>query len=262
MASHSRHILEESDVRAMIRLLGEVAARQGSHDEKKAELMNGLCRLVGADFWVWALATSFVPGEQPVYTAMSTGGFDEGQFPKLLVAYEHPDLAILTKPLAEEVAEKNEQITRLRTEYDPEDFFAACGANPLWRKADVGPPLLCYRPIQKGCVSGIGIYRRFDRPLFDEREALVADIILSEVPWLHEKGWPWSSAVKVPSLPHRCRLVLSLLLEGLPRKEIAERMDITVNTVGDYTKRIYAYFQVRSQSELLARFRGKDRNLN
>lgn len=105
---------------------------------------------------------------------MATGGFDPDQFSKLLVAYEHPDLAIMTAPLAQEIAESGREITRRRPDYDPDDFFSASPANPLWREADVGPPLVTYRPIKNNCVSGIGNYRRYDRPMFNRRDVKLA----------------------------------------------------------------------------------------
>jgi len=258
MCAQDEIALNDRDIRAMVRLLGEVAAVDGNHNEKKRELMDGLCSLLNADFWVWALAAEFEPGEQPIYTALATGGFAADQFPKLLVAYEHPDLAEMTEPLAREVKEFGRQVTRVRPDYDPNDFFSSSDANPLWRHADVGPPLVCYRPVANDCVSGIALYRSYERPLFDRREAKIAHIILGEVPWLHEQGWPWSSARKVPSLPHRCRLVLNLMLEGLPRKLIADQMNLSIHTVNDYAKKIYAYFGVRSHPELLRRFQTSD----
>ncbi|MDF1741234.1 MAG: helix-turn-helix transcriptional regulator [Verrucomicrobiales bacterium] len=242
----------------MVRLLGEVAALEAGHDERKKFLMNGLCALIDADYWVWALATKFVAGEQPVYTAMAADGFETDQFPKLLVAFEHPDIGFLTALPAREVAEKGTQITRLREDYDPDDYFPRCGASALFSNADVGAPLLTFRPIQKGCVSAIGVYRQFSSERFTTREAQIAHIILSEVHWLHEQGWPWSSAVQVPQLPLRCRLVLNLLLEGLLRKQIAEQMDISVHTVSGYVKQLYDYFQVNSHPELIAKFRSGD----
>ncbi len=249
----------------MIHLLAEVAVLEKGHEERKRALMDGLCDLIEADYWVWALATKLVPGEQPIYTAMATGGFEQDQFPKLLVAFEHPDLAVLTQRLAGELIDKGSQITRLRDDYDPDDFFTQCAANPLFSNADVGAPLLTFRPIQNQCVSAIGIYRQFSSAPFSHREAKIAHIMLSEVDWLHEQGWPWSTAVQVPHLPLRCRLVLNLLLEGLSRKIVADEMKISIHTVNGYVKQIYEYFEVNSHPELVAKFRtgdgGNGRNL-
>ncbi|MEC5128268.1 helix-turn-helix transcriptional regulator [Verrucomicrobiales bacterium BCK34] len=250
--------LMESDVRAMVRLLGEIAALNGGHEERKRALMDGLCDLIGADYWVWGLMTKFESGEPPVYTAMATGGFDADQFPKLLVAYEHPDLGHLTGPLADEIAKTGTQITRRREDFDPHDIFPQSGASALFLNANVDVPLLTLRPIQNGCVSGIGFYRKFGAERFTLREAQIAHIILSEVHWLHEQGWPWSSAKQLPSLPLRCRLVLNLLLEGLSRKQVADQMEISVHTVSGYVKQVYEYFRVNSHAELITKFRCGD----
>ena len=254
----NRNELKEEDVRAMVRLLGEVAALNGGHEERKRFLMDGVCGLLNASYWVWGLMTKFVPNEQPVYTAMTTGGFTADQFPRLLVAYEHPDLGHLTGPLAGEMAEKGTQITRRREDYDPANIFPQSEASALFSNANVDAPLLTLRPIQKGCVSGIGVYRPFGSEQFTPREAQIAHIILSEVHWLHEQGWPWSSAKQLPRLPLRCRLVLNLLLEGLSRKQVADQMEISVHTVSGYAKQIYEYFQVNSHAELVAKFRTGD----
>ena len=44
--------VSEADARAMVRLLGETAALDCGHDEKKRFLMQGLCHLVDADCWI------------------------------------------------------------------------------------------------------------------------------------------------------------------------------------------------------------------
>ena len=41
--------LSESDVRQMVRLLGETAALEGGHAEKKRYLMDGLCHIINVD---------------------------------------------------------------------------------------------------------------------------------------------------------------------------------------------------------------------
>ncbi len=41
--------LPEADVRAIVRLLGEVAMIRGTLAEAKQHLMDGLCRLIDAD---------------------------------------------------------------------------------------------------------------------------------------------------------------------------------------------------------------------
>lgn len=73
----------------------------------------------------------------------------------------------------------------------------------------------------------------------------MAHIVLSEVPWLHEHGWPEGRGATVPNLSlARRQLVLNLLLEVRSRKPIASALSISENTVATYQKDIYGHFGV------------------
>ncbi len=248
-------VIPEADARAMIRLLADVAATPGTHEEKKRVLMEGLCELVNGDFWIWGLAADYDPEVGPVYTAMTTGGFSEEQVPKLLIALDNDKLEDSIRPLGREIVSRQRQATRLAEQYDSLQAFLDPEIIATWQDADIGPPLVCYRPISNNCISGIGIYRHWSSPPFSKREAKIADIVMNEVAWLHEQGWPWESALQVPQLSRRRRLALNLLLEGLTRKEIASKMEVSLHTVNEYIKHIYLFFGVHSHAELLNRFR-------
>jgi DNA-binding CsgD family transcriptional regulator len=247
-------MIREEDARTLVRILSKVAAMEGSHEDKKRVLMEDLCKAVSADYWAWALATDLSVDSPAVYTSISTGGFGESQMAKWMDALNHPDSWEYSKAVAREVIENWVQVTRLREDHDPENSFPESDGAKAWKAADVGFPLVCYRPVANGCVSAIGLYRRFDRPEFTRREAKMVHIILTEVDWLHEQGWPWESALKVPQLPKRCQTALTLLLEGQPRKQIASDMGISVHTRNGYVKQIYQTYGVHSHAELLNRF--------
>lgn len=255
MHDTAHDLIPEEDARAMVALMSKVAAGNGEHEEKKRILMDGLCDLVGADFWIWGLAADYNPEEPPVYTSISSGGFGPKQVPKLLVALDNKRLFEAVRPLGREIVRLGTQVTRLPEDYDSDNAFAEESVAIPWREADIGPPLVCYRPVANNSLSSIGLYRRWESEPFSRREAKIAHIVLTEVGWLHEQGWPWESALRVPQLPHRCRMTLNLLLEGLSRKEIADRMSISVHTANDYVKHIYSFFSVHSHAELLNRFR-------
>lgn len=69
--SHAEATLCESDVRAMVRLIGEVVASRQDHAGMKRQLMDALCRLIDADAWIWMLGRQVQPGEQPTYLSMA-----------------------------------------------------------------------------------------------------------------------------------------------------------------------------------------------
>lgn len=194
------------------------------------------------------------PDEPPVYVSIHHEGFTDEGFARYLKAIEHPDMEALTAPFSRELVRTGSQVTMLRQQIDEAGRFPHTDAYPLWMEADLAPLMLSAAPVNERCTSLIGIYRRADRPLFDERERRIAHILLTEVSWLHATGWPEDFGARTPMLSRKRRLVLNLLLEGHSRKEVAAQLDLSVHTVGDYVKDIYAHFKVRSHAELMKRF--------
>lgn len=247
-------MLAESDVRSIVRLLGEVAASDGSHAATKQHLMDGLVRIIDADAWIWMLGCEVQPGEQPIYLSMSHGGFSEERYGQLLQAAAHPDMAWLSETMIRDMLTKGAHVTRRREQLANEEEFTLAGVSDRLRAANIGPFILALRPIGERSVSTMGIYRRLDQPAFTDRETRIAHIILSEVPWLHEEGWPADRGATVPFLPPRLRLVLNLLLDGRNRKDIATSLDLSEFTVAGYQKDVYTHFGVSTQVGLMRRF--------
>ncbi len=250
--------LPESDVRAIVSLLGEVAASRKDHAGMKRQLMDGLCDLVNADAWIWALGCQMEGGKQPVYTSFLHGGFSEERFAKYCTAIEHPDMNWLSEPILRELQSRKSHLTRLRQQMDRENLFLKADVFRLWSAADIAQIILSLRPLQGDSVGCMALYRSKDKPLFNERESLLAHIVLSEVPWLHDLGWPVDRGATVPRLSPRLRLVLNLLLDGLSRKQISAHLAISENTVSGYQKEIYRHFRVNSHAELMRKFQQGD----
>lgn len=245
--------IDEKDARAMVRLVSNVAALRTDHASAKRFLMDGLAEMIGADCWAWMLAYIH-PEKPPVYVSIQHDGFSEERFALYLKAIEHPDMQMLTAPFARELMATGAHVTRLRQQIDPEVKFPDTDAYPLWLEADIAPLIISGQPVNEECMSGIAIYRRADQPLFNDRERRIAHILLTEVPWLHASGWPEDLGATTPTLSRQRRLVLNLLLEGHSRKIIAAHLGLSIHTVSDYVKDIYANFGVQSHAELMRRF--------
>lgn len=250
--------LVDADVRAVVRLLGEVATSRDDLSARKRRLMEGLCELTGADAWAWSLGCGLEPGRQPTYVSMAHGGFDEDRFAKLICAAGHPDMARQSAFLLGEMQQRKSHLTRRHQQFLDNTEYRASGIYPLMCAADLGPFLASLRPIDGDSFSTIVLYRRFEAPDFTERETLIAHIILTEVPGLHEHGWPEDRGATVPSLAPRARVVLNMLLDGRARKEIARHLGIRENTVAGYQKNIYRHFGVTSHAALMRRFQMGD----
>jgi len=238
----------------MVRLIGDVVALPGGHAEKKRCLMEGLCKMVGADMWIWSLSCQREPDKPLVYISFLKGGFTEESFVKFLEALDHPDTVGLAANFFQELKQKQTHLTRLRTQMVTPEQLACSKALEAWKQADIGPTIFSMRPLDASSSSAVGLYRHYGRPEFSPRESRIAHIILTEIPWLHEQGWPDDRGVDVPKMSKRLRMTLNLLTLGCSQKEIATRMKISMHTVQGYIKETYRRFNVHSQAELMSRF--------
>ncbi len=252
--------LEEKDVRALVRLLGEAAAID-SPDKQRLHVMAGLRELVDADAWVWGVAPLLLPGQQPVYVFRHTHGFDETRMTRFLQAVEHPDTGAMTAPLAVAMIEAQGRVTRELGRIVPMERFNSSPARRFWEAADIGPLVLSIGPVPEVGTSVVGFYRKLGSPAFTPRETRMMHILLTEMPWLHEVDMPHAAARPAQKLAPRQRLIVNQLVCGHSRKHIATDLGLAENTVNGYVKQIYQHFGVHSQAELVARFRrgdGKD----
>ena len=244
--------LTEGDLRDIVRLLGEIISSQGGITEKRRMLMDGLCGIIQASSWVWCMA-EFDPDKPPSFIGLEHGGWDDARFGCYLEAMNHPDMEAVTRPSSMELREKGTHLTRTRRQMDPDMLLEQSSAAAFWERANIGALMTSQRPMTGGGISGIGVYRELGHPHFSEREARIAHIILSEIPWLHFQSFPDSKAQEITRLYPRHRTILNLLCEGWSRKKIADHLNLSVNTVHGYSKVIFKHFNVHSQAELIAR---------
>jgi DNA-binding CsgD family transcriptional regulator len=247
--------LAEADVRSIVRLLGDTCAHRGTINQKKKVLMQGLCHLIDVQAWAWVHAVQMIPEQLPVYVAFTHDGFTEEQIPAFLKIQTHPDMAKMSAPLCHELKGRTEPLTRTLQQIIPIPSFVRTEVAQDWRACGFYPRVLFFFPLMDGTFSGIGIYRTCEKPLLTQRQARIAHILLSEVPWLHEAhGAHAERAEMIPQLPVRQRLVLELLLQNYDRKTIADSMRISIHTVSGYVRDIYRFFGVSSHTQLVKRF--------
>lgn len=251
-------ILGSDEARSIARLLGEVCAPPDDHAEKKRRLLDGICRLVEADAWVWGLFVELAPGDFPSYVLHLHGGFDEERLANFFRALEHSDSGKFTAPMARLLGEKRCHVTRFRQQFNLEDEYLGSENQRVWQSAGIEPGILSCRPVDPTTLSTIGIYRRPGRPAFTPRDSRIAHILLSEVPWLHEQGWSADRDSKIPKLsPRRCT-VMNFLVHGRSREEIARHLGLSRHTVDGYVKDVFRHFHAHSLPELIARFQAGD----
>jgi DNA-binding CsgD family transcriptional regulator len=259
--SEQKASLSEKDVRAIVRLLGEVA---GSNDDlvvRKRRLMTNLAGLVGADGWLWSVTR--VRDHRPICCALLHGGLSERQLTAWAESTQTIDPPLPEHSSCEEIARNQYHATRTREQMVPDNEWYANATVQRYR-IEVGIDDFLYSLYPLGepyFVSAIGLYRHTGRPKFSTRDRRIAHIVLSEIPWLHRAGLPEDEGRAVPQLSPRLRTVFVMLFEGHDRKRIAHLLGISQHTAKDYISEVYRHFGVSSQVELIRRFAlgdGKD----
>jgi len=208
--------IEEADMRALVRLLGEVAAIPGGLLARKCYLLDGLCDFAGASEWRWAL---FAPPRHATCLAALRRKLHGTTQPVLSLDQGH------LQPVHE---------------------------RHLPPAAPSSHVLLSRRTLDPRTESRIALCREKCGPPFSPRESHLTSLVLDEIPWLHWREWKPRAAAS--RLAPRHQLTLDLLLLGLGGKEIAVRIGISPGTVSSYIRELFRRFGVNSQTELMHKY--------
>ena len=254
--SASNTQLSEADVRAVVRLLGEVAAMRGDIPAKKRRLMDGLNELVGADMWVCAVATINTAQRIPSVVSLQHEGLSPEQAAAMARYGQDLNQPPPENVLSARLVEQHFHWTRRRDQMISDEQWYGDTVN-VQRHREMGYDDFLYSsyPLDEpGVYSIFGFYRHFGRAGFTDRDCRLVHIVTAEVDWLHYEHEPMQQESRVFRLSPRLRAVLVLLLDGWDRKSIARHMHLSPHTVGDYMKQLYQHFGVDGHVALLRRF--------
>ncbi|MEM1165698.1 MAG: LuxR C-terminal-related transcriptional regulator [Planctomycetota bacterium] len=250
--------LSEGDVRAVVRLLSEVAERGGSIHSKRRRIMEGVADLIGADYFIWTI-TANADGEcgQPTNLA-AIHNWSERQLAWAHQASQDPEFPPPEYEKIYPIQKAGVHETRtLQQLIPPDEWFASEHAKRYRKPLDMGYFVYSLLPIQAHRVSSaIGMHRRWSRDEpFTERDRRLLHIVASEVKWLHYAAIPGVDVEKeVETLSPRLRSVLGLLVDGMRKDSIAQHLGLSEHTVADYIKVLYKHYGVQSHVELMRRF--------
>jgi len=257
----SEPVITEVDIRAIVKILADVAILGEGPVVKKRLLLEQLGRYIAADYWMSALRVQKSLADAPNFIGLLHSGFTPEQLAKLAESAAHPSVKAIDAPHAEALSQCHMQQLTLRLEdFDQQGLWSGSPAAELAREADVETFLASTRKLYNGVdgevqSSTLVFYRSPGNPCFSERERRIAHIVLTEVNWLHTDVWPPEFFFeKTSDLPARHLVLLSLLVHGNSRQKISEVMSLSIHTVNTYVKTIFSHFTVNSQTELMQRF--------
>jgi DNA-binding CsgD family transcriptional regulator len=237
-----------------MRLIGPLTSDQSPADARRRALVKGLAKLVASDFTFWAWGRGHPQRGPVVPVAMISSGANaatvRGWISLALSPLVDREIRTPIAPLA------RPQVATLRR-----DLFS----DARWKHSELQKAigktigmdewLHAVRYCGPDTWCNFWFSRRIGKPPFEEHDRLIVDLVLRHVAILHAV----ETAGDLPAsmmfgLTHRQRAVLMALLDGQPRKLIAESMAISEHTVNEHVKKLFRHFSVRSSTGLAAKF--------
>jgi DNA-binding CsgD family transcriptional regulator len=247
--------MEGSDVRAIVRLLADVAVTTGGVVAQKRCLVGGLAELIQADRWMWNL-TRF-QGDGPAVAVSMLHNFTEQQFAKLVESNANGEM----REFDDRFIELSRRTPHWAMHID--DFVSLNRSEPvaipdIWNEMEELDGECIFAAVtvegEQSLMSALGMHRASHREKFTEREVRIVQTVTKEVKWLHMTSVPEEKGQASADLTPRLQSVLHLLMEGHSAKRIAFLLKLSDHTVRGYIKAIYKHFDVSSRAELMRRF--------
>jgi DNA-binding CsgD family transcriptional regulator len=247
--------LRADDVRALLRLLGELRELGDQPPQWRRHLLARLARLCGTRAGLAGeVAVVGDPRGRAGVTVVhreeqGVAADEERRFEEDVVWNTHgPNDAI-----AGSWSRYGLRFTAARRQLVADRvWYRSTVANERFRPFDCDDFIVAMTPVPGlRTIASIKLFRPWGDRRFGERERLLVELLTDEL----ARDWAETEAPAPgdPRLSRRQGEVLSLLAAGASEKEVASALNLSTHTVHDYAKALHRAFGVRSRSELLAR---------
>jgi DNA-binding CsgD family transcriptional regulator len=246
---HPRVRLRSTEIRDVLRLLGEVRELGSQPDRWRHHAGQGLSKLVGAR--VCVCGEHFISREKPQETWL-VGMVDLGWEGNQAQGYYQylADGSIGQDPLhAAMLGLPNRAFTRRRRDFvDDATWYAAPATDVVRRNANIDDTIYSRWPLPlAGWGNMFSLMRSWGEEPFSARDRLVISFFHREL----GRIWRTSGGI-AGDLPPRLRQTLQLAAEGMTEKKIAQKLGLSTHTVHDFFRRLYRQFGVTNRAGLLA----------
>jgi DNA-binding CsgD family transcriptional regulator len=248
-------MLSDADVRAMVKLVGDVADNSGSTlVERKRQLAAGVCELTRATAWMWVVSAIPEDNAPAIYSRIYDGLSKE--FAASIAAMVHEPEPDPVVAVAMSCTRPNRPVTVARQDYvDDAAFWRHPAVRKHFTECRLDQSLYTFVPKRElGVIQGLAMHRIGDRRPFTSREKFILHHVMMALPFFHTLGVGNESPSQLVRLTRRERMFVDLLMDDLSTRELADCVGISPHTVNDYTKAIYRQIGVNSRAELVALF--------
>lgn len=246
------------DVRALVRLLGELRELGRDPSAWRDHLLDSLARICHAKIAVASelrvnppppvgeVRTDCAAAVTPVHLVHRGVEGESERFFRDCYWYSHDD----DDPLDGLLSLYGKAFTVVRRELvDDRRWYASALANDNMHAHDCDDFVFSMAPVRHaGVICSLELFRSQKDPRFGEREQAIVSLLHEEL----ARDWARASR-HAERLTPRQREVLQQLVEGASEKEVAARLGVSPHTAHDHVKALYRALGVRSRGELLGR---------
>lgn len=251
--------LSLTDVARLLRIMGEIATVRSDPRRWRMLLLGEMNQLLQASASAAFIVRDVVPGIPPLVVSVFDSGFkQESQRQAFLHEY---NVSPFNDPLSRAALEGymhsgGRASTSLRGELVSDAaWYGAAEVVEHRRAAGIDD---CVFSIHAGAdrtqAFVLCAFRPWGASPFGQRERVLLETMHTAVEALYRSEEATGRLSRAAELSPRVRETLDHLLSGLTERQVAGRMELSVHTVHDYVKMLYAHFGVSSRSELLARW--------
>lgn len=244
-----------SEPRQLLRTISSPALYNLDLADRRRVTVKRLGDLLAADagHWAWGRGNPLDATIAPV--AMIDFGYSAEQRIAMIEHHLHPDvMATFQSRVAHLMAGASHVGVCRRDALSDDDWRRSALWQAYVQRSGLGSWVHAVNYSTPDTWSCLHFCRSCGREEYTAEDALLVDQALDGVIWLNSGAEERVSPAQMASLTSRQRTVMLLLLDGLPRKQIAEQLAITEHTVDDHLKSIYTLLGVRSVAELAALF--------
>jgi DNA-binding CsgD family transcriptional regulator len=243
-------VINEDDVAAMLRLVGEVTELPADKVVRRTHVLNRLLSLIGGRSAVAMEAAR--ADEGPLARAgtvinVNYGSEAEARQSELFLLHNNP----ADPAMPEFIAARGQTITMVR-QVEDHAFYRSEHYNMVRRPFDIDHSLYCRVPLPDGNDLMLGLQRCPGDPAFSERDKAVVHLLHTNAPHVYSCRTP--AVRELDRLAPRLQPVLRCLLQGDAEKQVAAKLRLSRHTVHRYTQVIYEQLGVHSRAELLASY--------
>lgn len=247
-------VLDHSLTRRLLETVVRLGDTVQLASERRERFIEALIELTGSDAGHWAWGRGRPPASGIVTLAVLPLGYTPDQLTAMHELSQDPvyDQEVRSRLMGRIGLDGQVCVTN-------DDVFAdgtweQSGTFAYYRRVGLFAWLNAIRYTTDDTWVNLHLIRSVGKEKFSPRERSLIGLALASVSWLYPAVSERVPLEDIAELTPRQRLVLTLLLDGLSRKQIARRLELTENTVGDHIKTIYQHFGVHSVAALAAQF--------